>query len=125
MGFYITAIILALVNFIYIYGYKFNSLSEEQLVFFTPLWLLLFIFGTHGLVANTLIQQVDEGKYRNTREALVQSSKSFGIFGPLRQLFFFPLIILNQKNALLLAVFSALIWGALLVLFFQFIFPVL
>lgn len=123
MGFYITAIIISLVNFIYIYGYKFDSLSEEELVLYSPLWLLLFIFGTHGLVAAKLVQKIDAGKYQNMREALVQSSKAYGIFGPLRQLFFFPLIVVNIKSAILLAVLSTLIWGALLVLFFQFVFP--
>jgi len=83
----------------------------------------LILIGTHELVASKLIQRIDEGKYRSIREALVRSSQSFGIFGPLRQLFFFPLTILNLKNAILLAAVSTLIWGALLVLFFQFVFP--
>ena len=87
---YITAIVLALINFIYIYIFKFDSLSEEKLVLYTPVWLLLFIFGIYGLQSSKLMKQVNEGKYQNMREALVQSSKSFGIFGPLRQIFFFP-----------------------------------
>ena len=120
---YITAIVLALINFIYIYIFKFDSLSEEKLVLYTPVWLLLFIFGIYGLQSSKLMKQVNEGKYQNTREALVQSSKSFGIFGPLRQIFFFPLIFLNLKNTFLLAIVSTLIWAAILVLFFQFIFP--
>ena len=120
---YITAIVLALINFIYIYIFKFDSLSEEKLVLYTPVWLLLFIFGIYGLQSSKLMKQVNEGKYQNMREALVQSSKSFGIFGPLRQIFFFPLIFLNLKNTFQLAIVSTLIWAAILVLFFQFIFP--
>ena len=123
IGVYITAIVLALINFIYIYIFKFDSLSEEKLVLYTPVWLLLFIFGIYGLLSSKLMKQVNEGKYQNMREALVQSSKSFGIFGPLRQIFFFPLIFLNLKNTFLLAIVSTLIWAAILVLFFQFIFP--
>ena len=122
-GIYITAIVLALINFIYIYIFNFDSLSEEKLVLYTPVWLLLFIFGIYGLLSSKLMKQVNEGKYQNTREALVQSSKSFGIFGPLRQIFFFPLIFLNLKNTFQLAIVSTLIWAAILVLFFQFIFP--
>ena len=122
-GIYITAIVLALINFIYIYIFNFDSLSEEKLVLYTPIWLLLFIFGIYGLQSSKLMKQVNEGKYQNTREALVQSSKSFGIFGPLRQIFFFPLIFLNLKNTFQLAIVSTLIWAAILVLFFQFIFP--
>ena len=120
---YITAIVLALINFIYIYIFNFDSLSEEKLVLYTPVWLLLFIFGIYGLQSSKLMKQVNEGKYQNMREALVQSSKSFGIFGPLRQIFFFPLIFLNLKNTFQLAIVSTLIWAAILVLFFQFIFP--
>ena len=123
IGIYITAIVLALINFIYIYIFKFDSLSEEKLVLYTPVWLLLFIFGIYGLLSSKLMKLVNEGKYQNTREALVQSSKSFGIFGPLRQIFFFPLIFLNLKNTFLIAIVSTLIWAAILVLFFQFIFP--
>ena len=120
---YITAIVLALINFIYIYIVKFDSLSEEKLISYTPVWLLLFIFGIYGLLSTKLIKQVNEGKYQNTREALVQSSKSFGIFGPFRQIFFFPLIFLNLKNTFQLAIVSTLIWAVVLVLFFQFVFP--
>jgi len=123
IGIYITAIVLALINFIYIYIFKFDSLSEEKLVLYTPVWLLLFIFGIYGLLSIKLMKLVNEGKYQNTREALVQSSKSFGIFGPLRQIFFFPLIFLNLKNTFQLAIVSTLIWAAILVLFFKFIFP--
>jgi len=123
IGIYITAIVLALINFIYIYIFKFDSLSEEKLVLYTPVWLLLFIFGIYGLQSSKLMKQVNEGKYQNMREALVQSSKSFGIFGPFRQIFFFPLIFLNLKNTFQLAIVSTLIWAAILVLFFKFIFP--
>lgn len=123
IGIYITAIILALIDFIYIYILKFDSLSEEKLVFFTPIWLLLFIFGTYGLLSSKLMSLVNEGKHQNTREALVQSSKSFGIFDPLLQIFFFPLIFLNLKNPFQLAIISTLMWAAMLVLFFKFIFP--
>lgn len=69
---YITAIVLALINFLYIYIFKFDSLSEEKLVLYTPAWLLLFIFGIYGLLTSKLMKQVNEGKYQNTREALVQ-----------------------------------------------------
>ena len=123
IGIYITAIVLALINFTYIYIFRFDSLSEEKLVLYTPVWLLLFIFGIYGLLSNKLLKQVNEGKYKNTREALVQSSKAFGIFGPLRQIFFFPLIFLNFKNTFQLAIVSTLIWAGILVLFFKFIFP--
>ena len=120
---YITAIVLALINFIYIYFVKFDSLSEEKLILYAPVWSLLFIFGIYGLLSTKLIKQVNEGKYQNTREALVQSSKSFGIFGPFRQILFFPLIFLNLKNTFQLAIVSTMIWAVILVLFFQFIFP--
>ena len=120
---YITAIVLALINFIYIYFVKFDSLSEEKLILYAPVWSLLFIFGIYGLLSTKLIKQVNEGKYQNTREALVQSSKSFGIFGPIRQILFFPLIFLNLKNTFQLAIVSTMIWAVILVLFFQFIFP--
>ena len=123
MGIYISAIILAVINFIYIYAFHFDDLSEDQLVLYTPLWFLLFIFGIYGLVSIKLKKQVDKGKYQNTREALVHSSKSYGIFGPFCQLFFFPLIFLNLKNIFLLSIISVLIWTGLLFLFFQFIFP--
>ena len=122
-GIYKTSIVLALIHFVYIYLYKFDSLSEEKLVLYTPVWFLLFIFGIYGLQSSKLMKQVNEGTYQNTREALVQSSKSFGIFSPLRQIFFFPLIFLNLKNTFQLAIVSTLIWAAILVLFFQFIFP--
>jgi predicted MFS family arabinose efflux permease len=120
---YITAIILSLINFIYIYAYKFDSLSEEKLITLSPVWLLLFIFGTHGFIATKLMEKVNQKKFKNMREALVGSSRSYGIFGPFRQIFFFPIILFNIKNCFLLAVLSMLIWAGLLVLFFQFIFP--
>jgi len=120
---YIFAIILALINFVYIYLVKFDSLSEETLVLYTPAWFLLFIFGIYGLLSSKLMKQVDEGKYQNLREALIHSSKSFGIFGPLLQIIFFPFIFFNLKNTFLLVILGTLIWAVILVLFFQFVFP--
>lgn len=123
MSVYITAIVLAVINFIYIYVFRFDDLTEEQLVLNSPLWVLLFIFGIYGTTISKLQKQINEGKYQTLREALVYSSESFGIFGPLRQLFFFPLFFLTLKSLFLTAFVSALIWAGLLVLFFQFIFP--
>lgn len=123
MVIYITAIVLAVIDFIYVYAFHFDDFSEEQLVLYSPLWFLFFIFGIYGWVASYLKKQVDEGKYQDLREALVHSSESYGIFGPLRQLFFFPLIFINLKNTFLLTVISTLIWAGLLALFFLFIFP--
>ncbi len=123
MGIYIATLVLGLINFVYIYVFKFDSLTEDQLVLYTPIWLLLFIFGAYGIFSCKLMREVKEGHYQNMRAALVESSKSFGIFGPLRQIFFFPLIFLNVKNVFFLALVSTLIWAVLLVLFLQFIFP--
>ena len=123
MGIYILAIILAIINFIYIYGFHFDDLSEDQLVLYSPLWFLLFIFGIYGLVSIELKKKVDKGEYKNIREALVHTSKSYGIFRPFCQLFFFPLIFLNLKNIFLLSITSVLAWSGLLFLFFLFIFP--
>lgn len=123
MQLYISTIILAVINFIYIYGFHFDELSEDQLVLYTPLWFLPFIFGIYGFVSFKLKEKVDKGEYKSIREALVQSSKSYGIFGPVCQLFFFPFIFLDLKNIFLLSIISVLIWTGLLFVFFQFIFP--
>lgn len=123
MGIYISAIIIAVINFIYIYAFHFDDLSEEQLVQYTPFWFLFFIFGIYGFVLSKLKKKVDKGEYKNTGEALVHISKSYGIFGPVCQLLFFPLIFLDFKNIFLLSIFCVLIWTGLLFLFFKFIFP--
>ena len=123
MAIYVTAILLAVSNFIYIYSFRFDDFSEEQLIYYSPLWFLLLIFGIYGLTVSKMQQQVDEKQYQNIRQALVDSSPSFGIFGPLRQLFFFPLFFLFFESVFVTALVSTLIWAGLLGLFFLLIFP--
>lgn len=126
MMLYILSIVFSVVLFVYIYAFRFDALSETQLVFYAPIWFFFLVFGIYGCVATTLSRQVENGQYKSIREAFIENSKSFGIFGILGQLLFFPMIILNFKtNVMALTITSALIWLGGLVLFFQFVFPVL
>ncbi|GGJ74779.1 hypothetical protein GCM10010123_00920 [Pilimelia anulata] len=50
-GYYVVAILLALVQFALVYGALFDELSESALVVLAPTWLLPLIFGLAGLLA--------------------------------------------------------------------------
>ena len=123
MKIYPLCIVIALANFVYIYGFRFDDMSEEHLVLYTPLWFLVFIFGIYGIVTEKLIELVKERKTENLRGALLQSCKSFGILGVFGQLIFFPLFFMSGDNKLKISAISALIWGLLLFIFFKVIFP--
>ena len=111
--------------FIYIYIFSFDALSEDELVKLAQLWLLPFVFGLHGLVAGNLLKAVAEGKFPGLRRAVVEKSRNYGIFGPLGQLIFFPLILAEPKRPITAALLGAGFWGVLLAVFIQFVFPAL
>lgn len=123
MALYLFGLIIGLGLFIFTYALNFDSLSEEELVRQSYYWLLPFLFGLFGLFLNGLNKKVDQGEYGTVRQALVGSSKSYGLFGPLIQVIFFPVIFINIRNTPAMAVLGALIWGFLLFLFNLFVFP--
>ena len=59
---YYVALLLGLALVVYICGVQFDSLSEDELVNCTPLWLVPLAFGIYGLAAEKAVSLIDAGK---------------------------------------------------------------
>lgn len=117
---YTILILAGLAIVIYVYGIAFDSFSETVLVQITPLWFFLLIFGIYGFVAEKINKNMREGKAGSLPQAASAVINSIPLLGPL---FMFPLYFVRGKNSLLVALLGSLIWGVLLFVFFQFVFP--
>lgn len=117
---YTIFIIAALAIVVYVYGIAFDSFSETVLVQVTPLWFFLLIFGIYGFVAEKINKNMREGKSDSLPKAASTVINSIPLVGPI---FMFPLYFVRGKNSVVVALLGSLIWGVLLFIFFQFVFP--
>ena len=106
----------------YIYGVRFDDLSEEQLVQVTALWALPVVFGLYGFVADKLLQLVEEGDDLSIARAALIWTSALPFIGIVLLL---PFLFVRGRNALVIAFLATLFWAALLVGFFAVIFPLL
>lgn len=123
VGVYVTLIALGVCLAVYIYGVKFDDLSETQLVNLTPVWMFPLVFGLYGFIARHLIRLVQDGQAETLRDAVYLWTRAFGALGLIPM---FPfLMVAKWQHSLATAFLAALVWAILLVFFFAVIFPAL
>ncbi len=112
---------------IWVYGVSFDDLSETALINLTPVWYFALIFGLYGYKAERLMTMVVNGEAEDFRDAYKKWIRELSEISPLvsfsAALFFFPFPIFNRMSPLLTATSGAVIWGILLLVFFNGIFP--
>ncbi len=97
-----------------------DDLSETTLVRLTSVWFFPLVFGSYGLVAEKLLQMIDEKKADSLAGAAAVYTRALGLLGwiPL-----FPFLFLKGKSSVSVAFWGALVWAVLLTIFFEGIFP--
>jgi hypothetical protein len=122
-------LILGIAIAIYIYGFAFDDFSETELVSLTPLWFFFIIFGFYGYFAEYLMKKVISHKGGNLSDAYkrwtVKFLKLHLFLGVLGMIFLLPFAFIRTRNSLLIAFAGSALWGILLLIFFQAIFPAL
>jgi len=128
---YPALILIGVVIALFIYGFAFDSLSETALVRLTPLWFFSITFGGFGYLAEKLLPQVTSGQaktlaeaYRGWREAFFDEHPLAGLLLGLL-LFPFSYFYFRTRSSLLIAFAGSAVWGVLLLVFFNGIFPAL
>ncbi len=112
---------------VYIYFFNFDRYSEEQLVQMTPFWAIPIIFGYYGFYALYKRLKMYRRGYDSVTE-LLQEERSLkqGLWGAFTIIFLHtPIMATKSVNPLLIGACGSVIWGVMLILFFQFIFPML
>ena len=121
VGVYLMSITLGICLAVYIYGFKFDDLSETQLVNLTPAWMFPVVFGIYGFIAQQLIRLVQNGQAETLREAVYVWTRAFGALGLIPMLPF--LMVARWQHSLATAFLAALVWAILLAVFFSAVFP--
>lgn len=108
---------------LYIFGIAFDNFSEQELLWWAPVWFLSLVFGIYGFITDKLIRLMKEKRVPTLRHALFLWFGGF--FGPISLALFFPFLILKGKNSLSISITGTIIWGILLAVFIFGIFPAL
>jgi len=128
-GLYPLLLFSGLAVLFYIYGIAFNTFSETLLIQITPLWFFPIVFGSYGYFAEFLMSKVvnDEGKsISDAYNKWINNYLKRHIFsGMVLTVLMLPFSFLKFKNSLLIALTGSMIWGVLLIIFFNGIFPAL
>lgn len=126
-GIYPFLILAGILVVLYVYGIAFDDFSETQLITITPLWFFLIIFGTYGYFSEKLltlaVARGDDSISTSYRKWMAQFAKNHLFLTLILSVLLFPFNFLKFKNSLLIATIASLIWGILLLIFFQGIFP--
>jgi hypothetical protein len=126
-GIYPILLGLGIIIMLYIYLIAFDDFSETQLVTITPLWFFFITFGIYGYFAEYLMKQVIDGKGVNLKEAYKKWVGKYlryhFIIGIILIVVLAPFSLIRTRNSLLIAFAGSLMWGILLLIFFQAIFP--
>jgi len=114
---------------IYIYGFAFDSFSETQLVSITPLWFFFIVFGGYGYFAESMMKRIVEKGEQNLSQAYKKWVGGFLhahlFLGLMAVIILSPFAFIKTRNSLLIAFAGSAMWGILLLIFFQAIFPAL
>jgi hypothetical protein len=112
---------------ILVYAVYFDNLSETALINLTPVWYFALIFGLYGYKAERLMTMVVNGEAEDFRDAYKKWIRELSEISPivsfLAALLYFPFPLFNRMSPLLTASSGAVIWGILLLVFFNGIFP--
>jgi hypothetical protein len=120
-------LIIGIALVVYIYGIAFDSFSETMLIRITPLWFFPIVFGGFGFAAEKMLGYVASGEAVSIAEAYKKWMNVFIsrhiLVGFILMFFLFPFSFFSSRNALLIAFFGSVVWGVLLLVFFNGIFP--
>ena len=114
---------------VYLYGMAFDDFSETALVRLSYGWVAALVFGTHGLIACEVKDTIASGHAATTREALTIRKETPNRSFPSRLAsvmlwsFLLTTSVSDRRNPFLSAVLATMIWTAVLVFFFEAIFP--
>ena len=106
---YYSALLLGLVLVVYLFGVQFDSLSENDLVKYTPLWLVPLAFGIYGLAAEKVASLVDRGK--GPRLAVVTTVIA-RLTGYVALVPLIPFLFLGARNSFRTAAAGCVLWLA-------------
>ena len=121
-GLYILAIVAGLAGVVYVYGFAFDDLSEEELVQLSAFWLLPLVFGIYGFVAEKLLRLMEQGDDLSIARAAWIWTSALPVIGIVLLL---PFLFVKGRNPIVIALLASLFWAALLVGFFVLLFPLL
>ena len=119
---YLLAIAAGITGAIYIYGFVFDDLSEEELILLSALWVLPTVFGAYGFVAEKLLSLMDEGNDLSIARAALIWTNALPVIGIFLLL---PFLFVKGSNSISIAFFATLFWALLLLGFLAVIFPLL
>ncbi len=123
-AFYMLLLLLGGGAAVVIYTVLFGSLSETQLVQYTPYWLFPIVFGYYGLVAQRMEARLPTTRLDNVSDQLLNVIKESG---PIGQAFAFlvhaPFLLVKSRTPWVVAFVGSVIWAIALTVFFSAIFP--
>jgi len=110
------------------YVFFFDTLSEDELVAWSPVWFLLLIFGIGGFYGEKAIHTILDGKAKDFTDALIKASESLGIITSIFILVVFLLpglfgVYKWLSSPFLITLTVTLIWAIGLYFFLYGIFP--
>lgn len=108
---------------VYIFGFAFDDLSEDELVQLTVAWYIPIVFGIYGRTATKIMRWMQQGW--TLQDSFQKVGRLFAVGVMLRMLFFFPFCVLSRGSPLKVAITGSLAWAGLLALFFFGVWPVL
>ncbi|MBP7461011.1 MAG: zinc ribbon domain-containing protein [Candidatus Delongbacteria bacterium] len=110
-----------------IYGVMFDQLSEERLMILTPAWFFLITFGLYGYTAEKVMAAMIRDQLPSMAEAYRKFQKEhlapLSLIGMILSLLLIPMLMIPGRSSIRVAFWGSLIWGIMLVLFFQMVFP--
>lgn len=118
---YNLAILTGLGLIVFIYGFAFDNLSENQLVQATLYWYTPLIFGIYGRTAVQLRHLLPQGL--SLQRTLHQISFVFRISPLFNLVFFFPFFFFSSDKPIKIALMGSALWLGMLGLFFYGIWP--
>ncbi len=120
-------IFFGLFTMVAIYLIFFDNFSETELVQITPIWYFSIVLGLYGYKAEDLVNNIVSGKAKDFKTAYLNWTKklykSNPLFGLIISILFFPFPFFKKITPFLTALTGAFIWGILLAIFFEGIFP--
>jgi hypothetical protein len=115
------------ITFFLMYGFFFDHLSESILVNAAPLWYIPIVFGSYGYLAEHLIEKMVFGNATSFSDAYKKWLQEFALksifLALLAAFFFYPLRFFSKITPLKIALIGSLVWGFVLLVFINGIFP--
>jgi hypothetical protein len=129
------AVITGIASAGYIYTFRFDSFSEDQLTTLSFFWILAIVFGTYGLIIHSVINTAESSENAGFGKALViwmesrPPLRSNAIIHLLFSIYTFPLVLASwltrNKNPMVVLMIGTLFWLVLLKFFYEQIFILL